>query len=253
MILFYTKIKKDNFAVYLLINVSKMTLKVSRISKKYGSQQVLDDISFSVDKGEIVGFIGPNGAGKSTTMKIITGCLATDEGTVEINDFNIDRTPVKAKALVGYLPENNPLYDEMYVAEYLEYVAKLYPDTSVIKEKVKDIIVRVGLQPEVHKKIARLSKGYRQRVGLAQAIIHNPELLVLDEPSSGLDPNQIEEFNNLLFEMSREKAILLSSHTLSEVEAVCTRIIIIHKGRIMLDQPLKEIENLSESFKKMTL
>ncbi len=230
-----------------------MTLKVSRISKKYGSQQVLDEVSFSVNKGEIVGFLGPNGAGKSTTMKIISGCLSADEGSVETGNFNMERNPLKAKALVGYLPEDNPLYDEMYVAEYLEYVAKLYPGIIGIQERVKDVIVRTGLQPEIHKKIAQLSKGYRQRVGLAQAIIHNPELLVLDEPSSGLDPNQIEEFNDLVFEMSREKAILLSSHTLSEVEAVCTRIIIIHRGRIMLDQTMNEIENLSELFKKMTL
>jgi ABC-2 type transport system ATP-binding protein len=230
-----------------------MTLKVSQISKKYGSQTVLDEISFSVNKGEIVGFLGPNGAGKTTAMKIITGCLAAEGGIVEIGNYNIAQTPLKAKALVGYLPENNPLHDEMYVAEYLEYVTKLYPDSSGSKEKVKDIIVRTGLEPEARKKIAQLSKGYRQRVGLAQAIIHNPELLVLDEPSSGLDPNQIEEFSNLLFEMSKEKAILLSSHTLSEVEAVCTRIIIIHRGRIMQDRPIKEIENLPELFKKMTL
>ncbi len=230
-----------------------MTLKISQISKKYGSQLVLDEISFSVNKGEIVGFLGPNGAGKSTTMKIITGCLSADNGSVDISHFNMDANPLKAKALVGYLPENNPLYDEMYVPEYLEYVAKLYPGMTAIGEKVKDIIAQTGLQPEVHKKIAQLSKGYRQRVGLAQAMIHDPELLVLDEPLSGLDPNQIEEFNHLLFEKSKEKAILLSSHTLSEVEAVCTRIIIINKGKIMLDQPLNEIENLSELFKKMTL
>jgi len=230
-----------------------MTLKVSQISKKYGSQQVLNEVSFSVNKGEIVGFLGPNGAGKSTTMKIITGCLFADDGFVEIGNFSMDKNPLNAKALVGYLPENNPLYDEMYVAEYLEYVAELYPKSGELDKTVKDIILQTGLQPEVHKKIANLSKGYRQRVGLAQAMIHNPELLVLDEPLSGLDPNQIEEFNHLLSEMSTEKAILLSSHTLSEVEAVCTRIIIINKGKIMLDQPMSEIENLPELFKKMTL
>ncbi len=229
-----------------------MTLKVSRISKKYGSQQVLNEVSFSVNKGEIVGFLGPNGAGKSTTMKIITGCLSSDEGSVEIGDFNLDTNPLKAKALVGYLPENNPLYDEMYIPEYLEYVAKLYPGCTNINDRLKNIITRTGLQPEVYKKIAQLSKGYRQRLGLAQAMIQNPELLVLDEPSSGLDPNQIDEFNHLLSDMSKEKAILLSSHTLSEVEAICTRIIIIHKGIIKIDQPLSEIENLSELFKKMT-
>ena len=230
-----------------------MTLKVSRISKKYGSQQVLNEVSISVNKGEIVGFLGPNGAGKSTTMKIITGCLFADDGFVEIGNFNMDKNPLEAKALLGYLPENNPLYDDMYIAEYLEYVAKLYPGVSAVGDKVKEVISLTGLQPEVHKKIANLSKGYRQRVGLAQAMIHNPELLILDEPLSGLDPNQIEEFNHLLSEMSKEKAILLSSHTLSEVEAICTRIVIINKGKIMIDQPMSEIENLPELFKNKTI
>ncbi|GHV20368.1 hypothetical protein FACS1894174_02090 [Bacteroidia bacterium] len=229
-----------------------MMLKVSQISKKYGIRQVLDEVSFSVNRGEIVGFLGPNGAGKSTTMKIITGCLSADQGSVEIGGFSMKKSRLESKKRIGYLPEDNPLYDEMYVSEYLEYVAKLYPDAGFIREKVKEVIIRTGLQPEASGKIGRLSKGYRQRVGLAQAIIHKPDLLILDEPLSGLDPNQIEEFNNLLLEMGKEKAILLSSHTLSEVESVCTRVIIIHQGKVMADKPMREIDDLPALFKDIT-
>jgi len=219
-------------------------LNVQHISKKYSTQQVLNDISFSAKKGEIIGFLGPNGAGKTTTMKIITGCLDADEGNVFIE-----------KKLIGYLPEDNPLYEEMYVVEYLEYVAKLYAsDVSAndLKKQVRTVVEQVGLLPEVHKQISQLSKGYKQRVGLAQAIIHNPDLLILDEPTSGLDPNQIDEIKNLLRELSKDKTILFSSHTLADVASICTRIIIIHKGNIVADKLIDEIDDLEILFKSLT-
>ncbi|MDR0232644.1 MAG: ATP-binding cassette domain-containing protein [Dysgonamonadaceae bacterium] len=221
-----------------------MILEVQHISKKYNTHQVLNDISFSAKKGEVIGFLGPNGAGKTTTMKIITGCLDADEGNVFIE-----------KKLIGYLPEDNPLYEEMYVVEYLEYVAKLYAsDVSAndLKKQVRTAIEQVGLTPEVHKQISQLSKGYKQRVGLAQAIIHNPDLLILDEPTSGLDPNQIDEIKNLLRELSKDKAILFSSHTLVDVASICTRIIIIHKGNIVADKLIDEIDDLEILFKSLT-
>ena len=229
-----------------------MNLEVRHISKKYGSQQVIKDISFNAEKGEIIGFLGPNGAGKSTTMKIISGCLLADEGSVFIENFDILKDELKAKGRIGYLPENNSLYEEMYVSEYLEYVARLYLSGNIIEEKVKTIIDRVGLKPEAHKQISKLSKGYKQRVGLAQAIIHDPDVLILDEPTSGLDPNQIDEINNLLVELSGGKTILFSSHTLSEVASICTRVIILHEGVIVLDKFIDEIDDLEGLFKKLT-
>ena len=229
-----------------------MNLEVRHISKKYGNQQVIKGVSFNAKKGEIIGFLGPNGAGKSTTMKIISGCLLADEGSVSIENFDILKDELKAKECIGYLPENNSLYEEMYVSEYLEYVARLYVSGNNIIEKVKTIIDKVGLKPEAHKQISKLSKGYKQRVGLAQAIIHDPDVLILDEPTSGLDPNQIDEINNLLVELSVGKAILFSSHTLSEVASICTRIIILHKGVIVLDKYIDEIDNLEELFKRLT-
>ena len=232
-----------------------MILEVQHISKKYGKQKVLNDISFHVKKGEIIGFLGPNGAGKTTTMKIITGCLDADEGNVFIENYDISKETLKAKKLIGYLPEDNPLYEEMYVAEYLEYITKLYAPglpLNDVREQVKKTIAQTGLRPEAHKQISKLSKGYKQRVGLAQAIIHNPDLLILDEPISGLDPNQIDEIKNLLFELSEDKAILFSSHTLAEVASICTRIIIIHKGNIVTDKLIGEIDNLEVLFKSLT-
>ena len=229
-----------------------MVLEVQHISKKYNTQQVLNDISFDVKEGEIIGFLGPNGAGKTTTMKIITGCLSPDEGKVFIENFDISKDERKTKNAIGYLPENNPLYEDMYVSEYLEYVSRIYSLGKYTKENVQTVIKQVGLNAEAHKQISKLSKGYKQRVGLAQAIIHNPKLLILDEPTSGLDPNQIDEINNLLLKLSKDKAILFSSHTLSEVASICTRIIIIHKGNIVLDKPIAEIENLETLFKTLT-
>ncbi|MCL2649538.1 MAG: ATP-binding cassette domain-containing protein [Candidatus Azobacteroides sp.] len=227
-------------------------LEVQHISKKYGEQKILNDISFNAKKGEIIGFLGPNGAGKTTTMKIITGCLSPDEGSVFIENFNISKDILKAKELIGYLPENNPLYEDMYVSEYLEYVSRIYSSGKNTTEKVKTVIDQVGLKPEAHKQISKLSKGYKQRIGLAQSIIHNPSLLILDEPTSGLDPNQIDEIKKLIQELSREKAILFSSHTLAEVASICTRIIIIHKGDIISDKATEEIEDLETLFKTLT-
>jgi len=227
-------------------------LDIQHISKKYGEQKVLNDISFSIKKGEIVGFLGPNGAGKTTTLKIITGCLPFDEGSVFIENFDIVKDELKAKSCIGYLPENNPLYEEMYVSEYLEHIVKLYSVGENIKEKVKSMINRMGLRLEAHKQISKLSKGYKQRVGLAQAVINNSALLILDEPMSGLDPNQIDEIKKLLIELSKDKATLFSSHTLAEVAAICTRIIIIHKGNIVADKFVDEIKDLEALFKTVT-
>ena len=229
-----------------------MILEVQHISKKYGKQQALNDVSFCAEKGEIIGFLGPNGAGKTTTIKIITACLPFEEGSISVENFDISKDELKVKSRIGYLPENNPLYEEMYVPEYLEYVAGLYSPKKDIKETVKEVINQVGLTSEAHKQISKLSKGYKQRVGLAQAIIHNPRLLILDEPMSGLDPNQMDEIKKLLTELSQDKTILFSSHTLAEVSAICTRIIIIHKGRIVADKFLGEIDDLEMLFKTLT-
>ena len=215
-----------------------MVLDVQNISKNYGRQAAVKAVSFSIEKGEIVGFLGVNGAGKSTTMKIIAGCMLPDSGTV-------------VKSSLGFLPEDNPLYDEMYVPEYLRYVAGLYALTHP-KEKVEEIIQQTGLHPERHKRIEQLSKGYRQRVGLAQAIIHQPELLLLDEPTAGLDPNQTKEIHAFLLSLSQEKGILFSSHTLSEVATICTRILFIHQGKIVADRPRNEIEDLETLFAELT-
>ena len=231
--------------------MNKGILEVEKISKRYGSQQAVQNVSFSVNKGEIVGFLGPNGAGKSPTLKMIAGSIPLDAGTVKIAGADIRQDALQAKSHIGFLPENNPLYDEMYIAEYLEYAAGLYALDNR-KERVIEVIRQTGLQPEVHKKIEQLSKGYRQRVGLAQAIIHQPDVLLLDEPASGLDPNQTEEINQLLLSLSREKGILFSSHTLPEVATICTRILFIHRGEIVADLPKEDIEDLDVLFKELT-
>ena len=228
-----------------------MVLQVQNISKYYGSQQVIKNISFTINKGEIVGFLGPNGAGKSTTMKIISGCIPYNEGRIMIKGNDFDKNPIHIKRSIGFLPENNPLYEEMYIAEYLKYVAGLYL-LDHKTEKINTVIKQTGLTSEINKKIEQLSKGYKQRVGLAQALIHNPDLLILDEPTSGLDPNQMEEIHQLLLTLSPDKGILFSSHTLSEVATICTRILFIHKGEIVADIPQKEISNLESLFKELT-
>lgn len=215
---------------------------VQNLSKRYGEQWAVHDISFEIKSGEIVGFIGPNGAGKSTTMKMITGYLPPTSGEVLINGSNIRENEMEIKKMIGYLPENNPLYHDMYVKEYLLYAAGLYGIKGrKAKTRVDEIIELVGLGPEKHKKIGKLSKGYKQRVGISQALIHDPDVLILDEPTSGLDPNQIIEIRNLISSVGREKTVMLSTHIMQEVEAICDRVIILDKGRIKADDIANEI------------
>ncbi|MFO7668097.1 MAG: gliding motility-associated ABC transporter ATP-binding subunit GldA [Bacteroidales bacterium] len=213
-----------------------MSIAVKGISKLYGSQLAVNEVSFTVSTGEIVGFIGPNGAGKSTTMKIITGTLPPDKGEVLIGDISVGENLKSVRKIIGYLPENNPLYPEMYIREYLEYVAGLYQIRgNRRREQIDRVIEMTGLTPEEHKKIGSLSKGYRQRVGLSQALIHDPEILILDEPTTGLDPNQLVEIRNLISNIGTQKTVLLSTHILQEVEAICDRVIIINQGCIVAD------------------
>ncbi len=218
-----------------------MSIEVKELLKAYGTQKAVNNISFSVRKGEIVGFLGPNGAGKSTTMKIIAGYLQQDAGTATVTGIDVTTDPLKAKRKTGYLPEANPLYFDMYVKEYLHFVAGVYGLDDVSKE-VQRVIELVGLQVEQNKKIGQLSKGYKQRTGLAAALIHDPEVLILDEPTSGLDPNQIIEIRNVIKQQGKNKTVLFSSHILQEVEAVCDRIIIINKGEIVANDSLHNLQ-----------
>lgn len=211
-----------------------MSISIERVSKFFGSQQALSDISFTVNSGEIIGLIGPNGAGKSTLMKIICSLTAPTSGDVKIKGMSITRPSIEIRKHLGYLPENNPQYTDLYVVEFLQYVAGLYKLGNK-NNRVREVIALTGLEPEMNKKIGILSKGYRQRVGLAQAIIHNPEILILDEPTTGLDPNQIIEIRTLISDLGREKTVILSTHIMQEVEAICQRVIIINKGRIIAD------------------
>ena len=230
-----------------------MSIAVKNISKFYGKQKALDNVSFTLKSGEIVGFLGPNGAGKSTMMKIITTYLNQDEGDVLVNEMNTLTDPILVKEVVGYLPEHNPLYLEMYVKEYLEFCATIH---KVAKSKINDTINLVGLQAESHKKIKQLSKGYRQRVGLASALLHNPDVLILDEPTTGLDPNQLVDIRNLIKAIGKEKTVLFSSHIMQEVEAICDRVIIIKKGKIVADSSIKDLtkdKSLTEIFTELTL
>jgi ABC-2 type transport system ATP-binding protein len=213
-----------------------MNITVENLTKQYGSQKAIDSISFDVKPGEILGFLGPNGAGKTTTMKIITCFMAPSDGDVKVGEFSIHDNQEQIKKQIGYLPENNPLYYEMPVLEYLDFVAELQGvEKSKIKNRIVEMVHLTGLNEEKHKKIGELSKGYRQRVGLAQAMIHDPEVLILDEPTTGLDPNQIIEIRKLIRELGREKTVVLSTHILPEVEATCDRILIINKGKIVAD------------------
>lgn len=219
-----------------------MSIKISNLSKKYGQQQVLKNISFDINQGEIVGFIGPNGAGKSTTMKCITGYLPYDKGSVKVCDIEVEQHPTETKMLIGYLPEHNPLYIDMYVKEYLEFAGRAYGlSKAKIKSRIGELIEEVGLTKEYRKKIGQLSKGYRQRVGLAQALIHDPKVLILDEPTTGLDPNQLVEVRNLISEIGKSKAVMLSTHIMQEVNAICDRVIIINQGNIVVDESESEI------------
>jgi len=224
-----------------------MSIAVKEISKRYGSQLAVNKVSFEVHTGEIVGFIGPNGAGKSTTMKMITGTLSPDSGSVRINDLNALEHQREIRGMIGYLPENNPLYHEMYIREYLQYVAGLYNlKGKAARQRISIVIEMTALSLEVGKKIGNLSKGYRQRVGLAQALIHDPEILVLDEPTSGLDPNQLVEIRNLVSAIGKEKTVLLSTHILQEVEAICDRVIIINNGGIVADEDAQRLKEKGE-------
>ena len=218
-----------------------MSIKVQNITRLYGSQKALDNVSFEVNTGEVVGFLGPNGAGKSTLMKIITGYISATEGKVFVDGIDVETDSTEVRKKIGYLPENNPLYHDMFVREYLEYIAGIYRMGKDSKNKIGSVIDQTGLRSEQHKKIGALSKGYRQRVGLAQALIHDPDVLILDEPTSGLDPNQIVEIRKLISEAGKEKTVILSTHIMQEVEAVCDRVIIIDRGQIKADDSKEEI------------
>jgi ABC-2 type transport system ATP-binding protein len=232
-----------------------MSIAVHQLSKTYGTQKAVDQISFEAKPGEIVGFLGPNGAGKSSTMKMITGYLQADGGSILVGGKEVKPTDIESKKKIGYLPELNPLYGEMYVREYLGFIAGLHK-VSEKKKAVEEAIALTGLTPEAHKQIHQLSKGYKQRVGLAAAIIHNPEVLILDEPTTGLDPNQIIEIRNLIKSLGKDKTILFSTHILQEVEAICDRVMIIHKGKIVADSTLAAIKtgnnSLEEFFRELT-
>jgi len=220
-------------------------IKVENITKFYGNVCALDNISFEIQKGEIIGFLGPNGAGKTTTMRIITCYLSPTKGTVKIGNYDIIENPIEVKKCIGYLPENNPLYDDMGVIEYLEFIADLRNlERSIKKEQIKKVVNICGLKGVVSKNIGELSKGYRQRLGFAQAIISDPEILILDEPTSGLDPNQAREVRNLIKELKKQKTVILSTHILSEVQATCDRVLIINKGKIIASGTTDELQSL---------
>ena len=218
-----------------------MSIEVKNLFKYYGEQAAVKDISFNVKSGEIVGFLGPNGAGKSTTMKIITGYISSSEGEVKVCGLPVSVDSLDTRRLIGYLPENNPLYLDMYVKEYLTFIGKIYKVEN-IKDRVAEMIKAVGLEVEQNKRIGALSKGYRQRVGLAQAIIHDPAVLILDEPTSGLDPNQLVEIRNLIKQIGKEKTVMLSTHIMQEVEAICDRVVIINRGEIVADDKASELQ-----------
>ena len=225
-----------------------MSIVVSNISKSYGTQQVLKNVNFSIGEGEVVGFLGPNGAGKTTTMRILTGSVDYEEGSVKICGNEVKSNPMETKKNIGYLPEQNPLYPDMYVKEYLLFTADIYKLEKEKQARVDEVIDLVGLRPEYKKKIGQLSKGYRQRVGLAQALIHNPKVLILDEPTTGLDPNQLVEIRNLIKEVGKNRTVLFSTHIMQEIEAVCNRVIIINKGEIVADYPdITQLINRSEN------
>ena len=226
-----------------------MSINVISVSKKYTTEKVLDTVSFSADKGQIIGFLGPNGAGKSTMIKILTGYIKPNSGKVFVDEIDVLKNPIAAQKVIGYLPEHNPLYAEMYVREYLQFQAAIY---KVAKSQIEDCIEKVGLTLEANKKIHQLSKGYQQRVGIAAAILHNPKVLILDEPTTGLDPNQIIEIRALIQEFGKIKTVLFSTHIMQEVEAVCDRVIIIKKGQILVDKKLEELQDSKEQIIEVT-
>ncbi|MEH6535366.1 MAG: gliding motility-associated ABC transporter ATP-binding subunit GldA [Psychroserpens sp.] len=220
-----------------------MSIEVENITKVYGEQKALNSISFSINKGEIVGFLGPNGAGKSTLMKILTTYINATEGLAKVSGFNVEVDKKEVQNTIGYLPEHNPLYLDMFVKEYLAFNASVY---KTPKSRINEVIALTGLTPEAHKKISQLSKGYRQRVGLANALLHNPSVLILDEPTTGLDPNQLVDIRHLIKNIGKDKTVFLSTHIMQEVEAICDRVIIINKGQIVADKKLTELRDDKE-------
>jgi len=226
-----------------------MSIKVTSVSKLYKTQKALNNVSFSAEKGQIIGFLGPNGAGKSTMMKILTGFIKPDSGTVLVDEIDVLQNPIEAQRNIGYLPEHNPLYTDMYVREYLQFQAAIF---KIDKSQIEPCVEKVGLTAEANKKINQLSKGYQQRVGLAAAILHNPKVLILDEPTTGLDPNQLVEIRALIKELGKEKTVLFSTHIMQEVEAVCDRVIIIKKGAILVDKKLSELQKNSQQIIEVT-
>ncbi|MEO5583202.1 MAG: gliding motility-associated ABC transporter ATP-binding subunit GldA [Saprospiraceae bacterium] len=229
-----------------------MSVVVSGLTKIYGAQKALDNVSFSAQKGDILGFLGPNGAGKSTTMKILSCFIPQSSGEALVCGMNVKTESLEIRNILGYLPESNPLYKDMYIKEYLAYVARLYKLANPMK-RVSDMITLTGLGSEQNKLIGQLSKGYKQRVGLAQAMIHNPEVLIMDEPTSGLDPNQLAEIRNVIREIGREKVVIFSTHIMQEVEALCNRVVIINKGVIAIDDDIKSLGKLSKSGNVVTI
>ena len=232
-----------------------MSIEARNVTKIFSGQAALNDVSLNVKSGQVLGLLGPNGAGKSTLMRLICGYLPPNSGSIEVCGLNVDKYPLETKARIGYLPENNPLPDEMYILEYLNFVAGVYGLHSTDK-KVNEVIKKVGLEPELHKKIGELSKGFRQRIGLAAAIIHEPEVLILDEPTSGLDPNQLVEIRALIRSIGEKRTVMLSTHIMQEVEAMCDRIVMIKKGEIVADESMDKFVNdkgsLEEAFKVLT-
>ena len=226
-----------------------MSIKVIAVSKIYKTQKALNEVSFSADKGQIIGFLGPNGAGKSTMMKILTGFINPNSGQVFVDEIDVLKNPIEAQKIIGYLPEHNPLYTDMYVREYLQFQASIF---KIDKSQIETCIEKVGLTQEAHKKINQLSKGYQQRVGLAAAILHDPKVLILDEPTTGLDPNQIVEIRELIKELGKEKTVLFSTHIMQEVEAICDRVIIIKKGEILVDKKLAELKQNNQQIIEVT-
>jgi len=222
-----------------------MSIKVSQVTKLYGTQKALDNVSFEVKKGEVLGFLGPNGAGKSTMMKIISCFIPPSSGKVEVGGYDVLENSMKVRQMVGYLPESNPLYYDMYVKEYLQFVCGLYGIKDKVGKRISDMIDLTGLGHEQHKQIGQLSKGYKQRVGIAQAIIHEPQILILDEPTSGLDPNQLVDIRELIKTLGKDKTVMFSSHIMQEVEAVSDRVIIINKGTLVTDNSVKDMSNSS--------
>jgi len=219
-----------------------MSVRVQHLTKTYGTQRAVNDVSFEAKQGEVLGFLGPNGAGKSTTMKILTCFIPQTEGKAEVCGFDVEADPMEVRRRIGYLPENNPLYKDMYIKEYLGFVARLHQVRNS-RQRIAEMIERTGLEREQHKLIGALSKGYRQRVGLAQAMLHDPDVLILDEPTSGLDPNQLVEIRSVIKQLGKEKTVIFSTHIMQEVQALCDRVIIINKGKMVANDPIEKLQN----------